>query len=71
MAVSDKGDLTCEYQMTFADGSAYEIHEVGLFGTNNMAASMIARSMLGTDSVDKGAADTVEISYQIIASTAA
>lgn len=72
MAVSDLGNLTVEYQMTFDDGSAYEIHEVGLLGTNNMAASLIARSMVtGANSVNKGTADEVNISYQIIAGTGA
>jgi len=70
MAVSAKGELTVEYQMTFDDGSIYEVHEVGLLGTNNMANSLIARAMLGTDSINKGAADEINISYQIIASTA-
>jgi len=71
MAVSDKGDLTCEYQATFDDANAYALHEVGLLGTNDATGSLIARSMLGTDSINKGAGDTVEITYQIIAGTAA
>lgn len=69
MAGSDKGNYTAEWQMTFDDASAYEVHEVGLFATNNATENMIARSELGTDSVNKGTGDTVYISYQIIAST--
>jgi hypothetical protein len=66
---SDLGNFTVEYQMTFDDASDYEIHEVGLLGTNDMSDSLIARTMVGTDSVNKQTADTVLISYQIVAST--
>uniref|UniRef100_A0A6M3IEF3 Uncharacterized protein n=1 Tax=viral metagenome TaxID=1070528 RepID=A0A6M3IEF3_9ZZZZ len=69
MNVSDKGNLTVEYQMTIDDASAYQVHEVGLLGTNSMIDSLIARAMLGTNSINKGTADTIEISYQIIAGT--
>lgn len=68
---SDKGNLTAEYQATFAsDGNASEIHEVGLFQTSQATASMIARSVLGTDSINRGTADELRISYQVIAGTA-
>ena len=70
MNVSDKGNLTVEYQMTFDDASAYEIHEVGLLGTNDMTDSLIARAMVGTDSINKATGDEVNYSYQIIMGTA-
>lgn len=71
MAVSDKGAMTVEFQATFDDGSAYEIHEVGLMGTNLMANSLVARAMVGTDSINKGVSDEVHYSYQVIIGTAA
>jgi hypothetical protein len=71
MAVSDKGVRTVEYQMTFDDGSAYVANEVGIFNSNVADDSMVARTMLGTDSVNKGTGDTVNVSYQVIAGTAA
>lgn len=72
MAVSDLGARTLEYRGTFDDANAYEINEVGLFGTQNAAGgSMVAHSVLAaTDSVNKGTGDTVNVSYQIIFTTA-
>lgn len=71
MNVSDKGARTVEYQGTFDDSNAYALHEVGVFNSNVADDSMVARTLLGTDSVNKGTGDTVNISYQIIAGTAA
>lgn len=73
MVASRAGAMTLQYNATFESNNpagAYTANEVGLFGTNGAAASMIARSVLGTDSVNKGASDQIRISYQIIASTA-
>lgn len=68
---SDKGERTVEFQATFAsDGNASAIHEVGIFQTNQATASMIARSVLGTDSINRGSADEIRASYQLIATTA-
>jgi hypothetical protein len=68
---SDKGSYTTEYQATFSDtDDARTIHEICLCQTNTYDASGGARSVLGTDSVGKGTADTVNISYQFIAGTA-
>ncbi len=66
-AASDLGNFTVECQTMSDDGSAYEIHEVGLRGTNDMAARLM---VTGTNSVNKGAAGEVNISYQIIEGTA-
>ena len=64
---SDKGDRTVEYQATFEDGSAYEIHEIGLCETNQFTGGVCARLVLsGTQSVNKGSADTVNFTYQVL-----
>ncbi len=72
MAVSDKGNRTVEYQATFDDSNAYTIKEVGLFGTQNAGGgSMVAHSSLAaSDQVIKGTGDTVNVSYQVIFTTA-
>lgn len=74
MVASDAGARSLQYNMTFASsnpGGACVINEVGLFGTNVATTSMIARSVLGTDYINKGASDTVYVSYQIVAASAA
>ena len=71
MVASDAGARTLQYNGTFAsNGNACQVHEVGLFATNNATQNMIARSVLGTDSINRGTADEIRISYQIIAGTA-
>lgn len=71
MNISDKGNRTIELQMTFDDGNAYTINEVGLFASNGVTGSCVARSTLAaSDQVVKGTADTVNISHQIILTTA-
>jgi hypothetical protein len=71
MVGSDAGARTLQYNMTFAsDGNASAIHEVGQFATNNATANMVARSVLGTDSINRGTADELRVSYQIIAGSA-
>lgn len=72
MVASDAGNLTLAYNATFASNNpagAAQINEVGLFATNAATASGVARSVLGTDSVNKGANDSILITYRLIAST--
>lgn len=72
MAASDAGAQTLQYNMTFAsDGNASQIHEIGLFATNAATAAGVARSVLGTDSVNRGTADEIRASYQIVAKSCA
>lgn len=67
MVGSDAGNMTSEWQMTFAsDGQASQIHEIGLFATNNATEKMIARSVLGVNSVNRGSADEIRATYQVI-----
>ncbi len=49
---------------------AAAINEVGLFCNSTAESQMAARTMLGTDSVNKGANDQIEISYDIVFTTA-
>lgn len=71
MSLSDKGARTLEYQMTFDDSNAYTMKEVGLFASNGVTGSCVARSTLNaTDQVVKGTADTINVSHQIIFTTA-
>lgn len=73
MDASDAGDRTLRFVMTFASNNpagAAAINEIGLFGTNAATASMLARSVLGTASVNKGASDTINASYDIVFTTA-
>lgn len=72
MSMSNLGARTCRFLMTFASNNpagAAAINEVGLFCNstgNNQAA---ARSMLGTASVQKGASDSIQISYDVVFTT--
>lgn len=70
MVLSDGGDMTLEVHMTYAsDGNAAEIHEHGIFGTNAATAKMVARAVLGTDSINRGASDEIRVTHEIIFAT--
>lgn len=72
MVASDAGNRTYQANATFDDGNAYTVNEAGLFFTNDATGSLIARTVLtGTQVVNKGASDTVYVSYQLIFGTAA
>lgn len=73
MDVSDQGNRTARYVMTFASNNpagAATINEVGLFCNSTAHSQMAARSVLGTDSVNKGASDEIRISYDLVFTTA-
>ena len=71
MVASDAGARTLQYNATFDDANAYTINEVGLFGTNDATGSAVARTVLAaSDQVVKGTGDTVNVSYQVIFTTA-
>lgn len=68
---SDAGARTLAFNGTFAsNGNACAVHEVGIFETNNAAASMLARSVLGTDSINRGTGDEIRTTYSFIFGTA-
>lgn len=72
LVASDAGNRSLNYQMTFASDNpagAATINEIGLFVSSNQTTGMIARTMLGTDNVNKGASDSINATYQIVFTT--
>lgn len=66
------GNRTVEYQATFASNNvagAYVINEVGLYCNSTADSQLLARKTLGTASVNKGASDSLNISYDVIFTT--
>lgn len=64
---------TVEYQATFASNNpagAASINEVALHLNSTADSQAAARSVLGTNSVNKGASDTINVSYQLLFTTA-
>jgi hypothetical protein len=71
MVASYPGARTLQYNGTFAsNGNACTVNEVGLFGTTNATTRMLARSVLGASSINRGTADEIRVSYQLIFGTA-
>lgn len=67
------GNRTVEYQATFASNNpagAAVINEVGLYLNSTAESQLAARTVLGTASVNKGASDTINVSYDTIYTTA-
>lgn len=74
MVGSDLGNMSAQFNMTFASNNpagTAAINEVGLFGTNAATNKCVGRIVLGSSSVNKGASDTINLSYIIVAKTAA
>lgn len=70
---SNLGNRTVEYQASFpsnAPAGAAVISEVGLFLNSTADSQLAARTVLGTASVNKLASDSLNISYDIIFTTA-
>ncbi len=72
---TNTGNRTVEYQATFASNNpagAAVINEVALFCQSTAALSThaAARSVLGTASVNKLASDVIQLSYQVVWTTA-
>ncbi len=70
---SNLGNRTVEYQATFASnnpaGTAV-INEVGIYLNSTAESQIAARTVLGTASVNKGASDTINVSYDTVYTTA-
>lgn len=68
------GNRTVEFQATFASNNpagTAAITEVGMFCNSTADSQLFARAVLtGAQSVNKGASDTIQVSYDIIAITA-
>lgn len=73
MTKTNLGARTVEYQMTFASNNpagAASITEVGLFCNSTADTQCAARTVLtGANSVNKGASDVINLSYQNIYTT--
>jgi hypothetical protein len=70
---SNLGNRTVEYQATFASNNpagAATINEVGLYLNSTAESQLAARTVLGANSVNKGASDTINVSYDTIYTTA-
>lgn len=68
------GNRTVEYQATFASNNpagAAQIQEVGLYCNSTADSQLLARIVLtGAQSVNKGASDSINVSYDTIYTTA-
>lgn len=67
------GNRTVEYQASYASNNpagACVINEVGLYCNSTADSQLLARKTLGTASVNKGASDTINCSYDVIFTTA-
>lgn len=73
MTKTNLGNRTVEYQHTFASNNpagAAQITEVGLFCNSTGDNQLAARTVLtGAQSVNKGASDVINLSYQVIFTT--
>lgn len=70
---TNTGNRTVEYRATFASDNVagtYVVNEVGLYLNSTADSQLAARSVLGTASVNKGASDVINVSYQVIFTTA-
>jgi len=73
--ISDEGPRTTRWLATFSGSEsqplgAAVIREVGIFYTTTFSTTMIARSELGTDSINQGASDVIEMTYDCVFTTA-
>jgi hypothetical protein len=73
MTKTNLGNRTVEYQHTFASNNpagAAQITEVGLFCNSTADSQCAARTVLtGANSVNKGASDSINLSYDVIFTT--
>lgn len=69
---SDQGNMTMRFLGSFdSTGGAMSVQEIGIFASNVGNDSMICRSVLtGTQSVNRGASDVIQVSYDVILTTA-
>jgi len=67
------GNRTVEYQATFASNNpagAAVINEVAMYCNSTTESQLLARTVLGTNSVNKGASDQILVSYDTVYTTA-
>lgn len=73
-AVIDQGNQTVRSLATFASDNpagAAQIREIGIFVSSGVTTGAIARrDLTGAESVNKGASDSINVSYDIVFTTA-
>lgn len=73
--VVEAGARTLRCVATFASDNpagAAQIREIGLYASSNVTTGLVARKDLtGAESVNKGASDAINVSYDVIFTTAA
>ncbi len=70
---TNTANRTVEYRATFASDNpagAATINEVGMFCNSTANSQCAARTVLGTASVNKLASDSIQVSYQLVFTTA-
>ena len=71
MVASYPGARTLQMNATFAsNGNSCTIAEVGLFGTTSATTRCLAHATLGNSSINRGTADEIRVSYQLVFGTA-
>ncbi len=72
--VTEAGARTLRCVGTFSSNNpagAAQIREIGIFGSSNVTSGAVARKDLtGAQSVNKGASDSIQVSYDLIFTTA-
>lgn len=72
--IAEAGAMTLRCVGTFASNNpagAATIKEIGLFASSNVTTGLVARKDLtGAQSVNKGASDSINVSYDVIFTTA-
>lgn len=72
--VTEAGARTLRCVATFASDNpagAAQIREIGLYASSNVTTGLVARKDLtGAESVNKGASDSIQVSYDVVFTTA-
>jgi cytochrome b len=72
--VTEAGARTLRCVATFASDNpagAAQIREIGLYASSNVTTGLVARQDLtGANSVNKGASDSINVSYDVVFTTA-
>lgn len=72
--ITEAGARTLRCVATFASDNpagAAQIREIGLYASSNVTTGIVARKDLtGAESVNKGASDSIQVSYDIVLTTA-
>lgn len=71
--VTEAGARTLRCVATFASNNpagAAQIREIGIFASSNVSTGLVARrDLTGAESVNKGASDSINVSYDVVFTT--